>query len=111
MPSIRQDSGSAERRAQKQRRGGTATKKEALLSKLEIEHLAPSALKPSTRNARTHSKKQIRQIADSIRAFGFTNPILIDDDRTILAGHGRLAAARLLGLSVVRVFWKAVAFS
>jgi DNA modification methylase len=71
------------------------------LSELEIEHIAPKALKPSTRNARTHSKKQIRQIADSIREFGFTNPILIDDDQTILAGHGRLEAAYLLGLERV----------
>lgn len=71
------------------------------MSKLEIEHLAPSKLKPAARNARTHSMKQIRQIADSIRAFGFINPILIDDDRTILAGHGRLAAARLLGLETL----------
>src|SRR5215207_3027976 len=61
-----------------------------------IEHLAPGALKPHARNARTHSKKQIRQIADSIRTFGFTNPVLIDAENAILAGHGRVAAAELL---------------
>jgi ParB-like chromosome segregation protein Spo0J len=66
-----------------------------------IRHLAPDTLRPWTRNARTHSKKQIRQIADSIRTFGFTNPVLIDEDNGILAGHGRVAAAKLLGLQTV----------
>lgn len=66
-----------------------------------IERLAPHTLRPSPRNARTHSKKQVRQIADSIRTFGFTNPVLIDEDRTILAGHGRVLAAELLGLESV----------
>ncbi|MEL6913782.1 MAG: ParB/Srx family N-terminal domain-containing protein [Pseudomonadota bacterium] len=56
---------------------------------------------PWARNARTHSRKQIRQIADSIEAFGFTNPELIDEARTTLAGHGRVAAAELLGLREV----------
>lgn len=62
-----------------------------------LEMLPLSELKPFSRNARTHSKKQIRQIADSITAFGFTNPLLIDAGNMILAGHGRLEAARLLG--------------
>ena len=53
-------------------------------------------LKPAARNARTHSRKQVRQIADSIRAFGFTNPVLVDQDSQVIAGHGRLAAAQLL---------------
>ena len=66
-----------------------------------IEMLAPGELRPWAKNARTHSKKQIRQIADSITRFGFTNPVLIDRDRTILAGHGRVEAAKLLGLSEV----------
>ncbi len=52
-------------------------------------------------NARTHSKKQVRQIADSIERFGFTNPVLIDETRTILAGHGRVEAAKLLGMTEV----------
>ena len=59
------------------------------------------ALSPWSRNARTHSKKQIRQMADSIRKFGFTNPVLIDEAGTILAGHGRVAAAKLLGMTEV----------
>lgn len=58
-------------------------------------------LKPYTRNARTHSKRQIRQIADSINAFGFTNPVLLKTDSTIIAGHGRVEAARLLGMNDV----------
>jgi DNA modification methylase len=66
-----------------------------------LEHMALSALNPWARNARTHSKKQIRQIADSIETFGFTNPVLIDADDTILAGHGRVAAANLLGHETV----------
>tara|TARA_R110002110_G_C13437217_1_gene715799 strand:- start:1125 stop:1910 length:786 start_codon:yes stop_codon:yes gene_type:complete len=47
---------------------------------------------------RAHSKRQIRQLAEGIARFGFTNPVLIDDDDTILAGHGRIAAAKLLGM-------------
>ena len=66
-----------------------------------LEYLAPETLKPWPGNARTHSKKQVRQIADSIRTFGFTNPVLIDEAKTILAGHGRVAAAKLLGLATV----------
>jgi DNA modification methylase len=55
-------------------------------------------LRPSTRNARTHSKKQIRQIADSIRQFGWTSPIIVDEHGSIIAGHGRFAASVNLGL-------------
>src|SRR5262249_50446535 len=58
-------------------------------------------LKAFPRNARVHSKKQIHQIAASIREFGFTNPILIDQADVIIAGHGRVEAARSLGLQVV----------
>src|SRR5262245_30854405 len=68
---------------------------------LNIEWLPLRALAPFARNARTHSKKQIRQIADSIREFGFTNPVLIDEENTVLAGHGRVAAAKLLGFDRV----------
>ena len=67
----------------------------------QIEDLAPGALQPWARNARTHSKKQIRQIAQSIETFGFTNPVLIDQANVILAGHGRVEAAKLLGLATV----------
>jgi hypothetical protein len=63
-----------------------------------IEMLSPQALKPWAKNARTHSKKQVRQIADSIRRFGFTNPVLIDGSQVILAGHGRVEAAKLIGM-------------
>src|SRR3954468_11392638 len=63
--------------------------------------LAPGTLLPNPRNARTHSKKQVGQIANSIRRFGFTNPVLIDDANMILAGHGRVEAARQLGLTSV----------
>ena len=59
------------------------------------------ALVPYARNARTHSPEQVDQIAASIREFGFTNPILVREDGSIIAGHGRLAAARKLGLSEV----------
>lgn len=62
-----------------------------------------SALKPLARNARTHSSSQIRQIASSIERFGFNNPVLVDDDDRILAGHGRLAAAKLIGLADIPV--------
>ncbi len=71
------------------------------MNDLEIEYLPAGALTPYPRNARSHSRKQVRQIADSIEAFGFTNPILIDKHGMILAGHGRLEAARLLGLDKV----------
>lgn len=56
-----------------------------------------SALRPYARNARTHSKKQIKQIARSIERFGFTNPVLVSDEGDIIAGHGRVEAARLIG--------------
>jgi DNA modification methylase len=71
------------------------------LSSLEITYLPLASLKPAPRNARTHSRKQIGQIADSIKTFGWTNPILISDEGHIIAGHGRVAAARLLGLREV----------
>jgi ParB-like chromosome segregation protein Spo0J len=66
-----------------------------------IEAMAVARLRPCARNARTHSQKQIRQIADSIRKFGFTNPVLIGDDDEIIAGHGRVEAAKLIGLQSV----------
>jgi DNA modification methylase len=67
----------------------------------EIEYLSPTALRPARRNARTHSRKQIRQIVASIERFGFTNPILLDERAVILAGHGRVEAAKLLGMQNV----------
>ena len=71
------------------------------MTTLAIEMLPPAELRPWARNARTHSNKQLRQIADSISRFGFTNPVLIDQERAILAGHGRVEAAKLLGMSEV----------
>ena len=67
----------------------------------QIEHQAVSALIPYARNSRTHSDEQVAQIAGSIREFGFTNPVLIDKDGTIIAGHGRVMAARKLGMETV----------
>lgn len=55
-----------------------------------------ASLRPYSRNARTHSKKQVKQIAASLERFGFTNPVLISDDGEIVAGHGRVEAAKLL---------------
>jgi hypothetical protein len=68
---------------------------------MAIEPMPVASLRPHTGNARTHSKKQIRQIADSIRRFGFTNPVLIGENGEIIAGHGRVEAAKLLGLDSV----------
>ncbi len=66
-----------------------------------LEHLPIDGLIPYARNSRTHSPEQVAQIAASIREFGFTNPILIDADGGIIAGHGRVLAARQLGLATL----------
>jgi DNA modification methylase len=68
---------------------------------LAIAYRAVTELKPYPRNARTHSRKQVKQIAAAIKEFGFTNPVLIDENDQIIAGHGRVAAAKLLDLSEV----------
>lgn len=68
-----------------------------------IELLALDALTPYDKNARLHTRSQIEKIAKSIAAFGFNNPILIDSDQGIIAGHGRLEAAKFLGLESVPV--------
>ena len=67
----------------------------------QIEVRKIQSLRPYLGNARTHSKKQVRQIASSIQRFGFTNPVLISDDDEIIAGHGRVMAAKELGLATV----------
>ncbi len=67
------------------------------MTKLKVTDLPTGSLKPYDRNARTHSPKQIAQIAASIKAFGFNNPVLIDKDGGIIAGHGRVEAAKMLG--------------
>jgi len=70
---------------------------------LSIEYWPIERLVPSARNARTHSAVQVAEIAGSIRTFGFTNPLLVGEDSDVVAGHGRLAAARLLGMTEVPV--------
>jgi ParB family chromosome partitioning protein len=67
----------------------------------QIESVNIADLIPYARNSRTHSDEQVAQIAASIREFGFTNPVLIDADGGIIAGHGRIMAARKLGLADV----------
>src|SRR5215208_1212073 len=68
---------------------------------LHPKMVAIDQIKTNPHTARTHSNKQIAQIADSVRAFGFTTPILIDENGVLLAGHGRLEAAKLLGWKTV----------
>jgi DNA modification methylase len=68
---------------------------------LKVQSRSPAALHPLARNPRTHSKTQIRQIAASIKQFGFTNPVLVDRHGGIVAGHGRVEAAKLIGLESV----------
>ena len=70
---------------------------------LKIQYQPIEELTPYQNNARTHSKRQVKQIAKSIERFGFTNPILISDEGGIIAGHGRVRAAQLLGMSKVPV--------
>jgi DNA modification methylase len=73
------------------------------IDRLRLEMWPVTRLIPSARNARTHSDAQIAEIAGSIQAFGFSNPILVGEDGDIIAGHGRLAAARQLGIAEVPV--------
>lgn len=69
------------------------------MCRLNVAEKEINSLVPFTNNPRTHSKKQIRQIAESLKKFGWTNPVLIDAENMILAGHGRVEAAKLLGMS------------
>jgi DNA modification methylase len=66
-----------------------------------VKQLPVADLKEYGQNSRTHSTLQVGQIAESIKAFGWTNPLLVDESRVLIAGHGRLAAAKLLGLAEV----------
>src|SRR5450759_1076214 len=68
---------------------------------MQIEYIPIRELRPYPNNARTHSRKQVKQIANSIEKFGFCNPVLIDNDKQIVAGHGRVEAAKLLGIDAV----------
>ncbi len=67
----------------------------------QIERVSVASLVPYARNSRTHSAEQVLQLAASIREFGFTNPVLIDDRGEIIAGHGRVMAARSIGMQDV----------
>lgn len=71
------------------------------MSKLKITYLNTKDLIPYARNSRTHSDLQVNQIAASIKEFGFRSPVLVDGDKGILAGHGRVLAATKLGLAEV----------
>jgi ParB-like chromosome segregation protein Spo0J len=73
------------------------------MSNLAIQYVSPDRLRPYPGNARSHSRKQLKLIADSIKRFGFTNPILVTGDFEVVAGHGRLQAAKSLGLQLVPV--------
>ena len=68
---------------------------------LEVTYLRTTSLKPDPRNPRVHTDKQVRQIAQSIESFGFNVPLLVDDQRQVIAGHGRLMAARKMGWDTV----------
>lgn len=74
-----------------------------MAEKLKVTYRRIEDLIPYARNARTHSDDQVARIAGSIKEFGWTNPILVDGENGIIAGHGRLAAARKLGMSEVPV--------
>ena len=80
-----------------------AARNETAASGLALDHRPVDALIPYARNARTHSEAQVALIAGSIREFGFTNPVLVDGGNGIIAGHGRVLAARKLGMTAVPV--------
>ncbi len=82
--------------------GMTETSSEAKpVRPLAVTYRQTASLKPEPRNARTHPKRQLEQIIASIREFGFTNPILVDSGGLVIAGHGRLLAAKAIGLTEV----------
>jgi DNA modification methylase len=83
------------------RQAPTVRSQELTNLQLKVCYQTVEALKPYAGNARTHSDKQIAQIAASIGKFGFNNPVLVDSDNRIVAGHGRVEAAKLLGLTTV----------
>ena len=79
----------------------TKTKTENSAGKLLVEYLAIDSLIAYENNSRTHSTEQVEQLVCSIKEFGFTNPVLVDEDNVLIAGHGRLEAAKILALSEV----------
>ena len=80
---------------------------EPILNTLNVEYRKVEALIPYARNPRTHTDEQVAKIAASIVEYGWTNPVLVDGDNGIIAGHGRLAAARKLGLDQVPIIERA----
>lgn len=72
-----------------------------MTAKIAVQYRGIDELIPYARNSRTHSPEQVAQIAASIKEFGFTNPVLVDGDNGIIAGHGRVMAAQRLGLKEV----------
>jgi len=80
-----------------------STDRNGMLGAKKIEMVSVDALIPYAKNARTHSDEQVAQIAGSIKEFGFNNPVLVDKDNSVIAGHGRLMAARKLGYKEVPV--------
>lgn len=76
-----------------------------MLKNGNVQKVSTQVLKPYNKNAKIHTPEQVQKIADSIKRFGFLNPILCDDKNRILAGHGRLQAAKLLGLEEVPVLY------
>ena len=83
--------------------GGCAPRPEPRATHVRVRTLPIRQIKLNPRNSRTHSSKQIRQIANSMVAFGFTNPLLVNEDGTLIAGEGRYKAAQRLGLATVPV--------
>jgi len=69
--------------------------------KLVVEYQPIDSVKPNARNARTHSPEQIQQVAYSIKTVGFINPVVMDENGKLMAGHARVLAADLLGLDVI----------
>jgi len=86
-------------RASSSSRPDELTTSEHSIQSRVIEQISPARLKPHPSNAKTHPKKQIRQIARSVERFGFQSPVIVNADNVILAGHGRVEAARLLALA------------
>ena len=68
---------------------------------LEINQVSVDLIKPYHKNAKKHPKKQVEQVAASIKEFGFNQPLVLDRDGVLIVGHGRLEAAKLLGLKEV----------
>ena len=93
MPELRRDTSASNQTAGEPAVGAALA--------LAVSYRSTGSILPDTGNARTHSKSQIQQIVSSIREFGFTNPILVDEASVIIAGHGRLLAAKTMGLAEV----------